>query len=553
MPIKEVIKEKFNTGTIKPEHIITSVSEYKSVSFDVFDTLLKRNVQKPTDVFRVLEHSNPSLEGFAEARIKAEEKARKKSTYEEVTLDEIYVELRNDGFLAAVSPADELNAEAELLTVNQPIKEVYDYFLSSGKDIYIISDSYLPRDFICSILERLGYTDYKKLYVSSEWRKTKSIGSLYGLVLSENNINPSDLIHIGDSIKSDYVVPKKKGISAIHIPSNITGRTGYKHEAESLQMACMKAFIDNTISSDGDSYYHFGYECFGPFLWGFSHWLIKNCEEQNINRIFFFSRDGWIMKRAFDFVNKDASLMSVYLEVSRRSLRIPTLWMDLEFDSVIKMIGAKLIPLVSIFDGVGLDINYYGELIKKYGFDKETVFDRKDALNNTNLRALFEELKPDIISVSKREYETLKGYIEQNNLSGKFAIVDIGWSGSMQRYLVQTLGKIGINCDIYGYYTGVAAFYTRNTDAAPDMKMKGYLFDFMNDKNSHDVRSCFVGLFESIFLERGGSVKNYAYAAEQPGGVLVMPCVMITSTLLVASHPQKCYAYSGYRKLRLSS
>lgn len=44
------------------------------------------------------------------------------------------------------------------------------------------------------------------------------------------------------------------------------------------------------------------------------------------------------------------------------------------------------------------------------------------------------------------------------------------------------------------------------------MKMKGYLFDFMNDKNAHDVRSCFVGLFESIFLERGGSVKNYAIA-----------------------------------------
>ena len=48
MPIKEVIKEKFNTGTIKPEKIDDSIKSYKYVSFDIFDTLLKRNVQKPT-------------------------------------------------------------------------------------------------------------------------------------------------------------------------------------------------------------------------------------------------------------------------------------------------------------------------------------------------------------------------------------------------------------------------------------------------------------------------------------------------------------------------
>ena len=48
MPIKEVIKEKFNTGTIKPEKIDDSIKRYKYVSIDIFDTLLKRNVQKPT-------------------------------------------------------------------------------------------------------------------------------------------------------------------------------------------------------------------------------------------------------------------------------------------------------------------------------------------------------------------------------------------------------------------------------------------------------------------------------------------------------------------------
>ena len=43
------------------------------------------------------------------------------------------------------------------------------------------------------------------------------------------------------------------------------------------------------------------------------------------------------------------------------------------------------------------------------------------------------------------------------------------------------------------------------------LKMKGYLFDFMNDATAIDERSSFVGLFESLFLEQDGSVKNYKY------------------------------------------
>lgn len=508
MPIKDQIKHRINSGEIDATTLIDQVKDYKIVSFDIFDTLLKRNVGRPSDVFSVMEYANSDLMGFKNARIFAEQEARKESQYEEVTLNEIYCKIRETGFKGKVLPEDELQAENSVLTVNKPLKEVFDYCVSSGKDVYIISDIYLPYDFIKKILGTRGYRGYKKMYISSVSRKTKKTGALYDIVLTENSIAPSDLVHIGDSIESDYMVPRKRGIKAVHIPTHVTGMTIYKHKKDSLESACLAALISNSIEK-GDEYYHFGYECFGPFLWGFSRWLINNCHDKGIKHVFFFSRDGWILKRAFDIVNKDTTLISSYLEVSRRSLRVPTLWMDCEFDSVLKMVGAKLIPIVAIFDGVGLDINDYLELLQRYGLNKESIFDRRNVTANENLRAMYEELKPDIVTVSKIEYENLKGYIEQNHLRGKFAIVDIGWSGSMQRYLLQTLNKMGIECDIYGYYTGIASFYKRNIDVVPDMKMNGYLFDFMNDKNAHDIRSCFVGLFETIFLERDGSVKNY--------------------------------------------
>ena len=51
-----IIKDFLNSG--KPadiEKIKSKVENYEIVSFDIFDTLLKRNVKKPTDVFKYVE------------------------------------------------------------------------------------------------------------------------------------------------------------------------------------------------------------------------------------------------------------------------------------------------------------------------------------------------------------------------------------------------------------------------------------------------------------------------------------------------------------------
>ena len=259
-----------------------------------------------------------------------------------------------------------------------------------------------------------------------------------------------------------------------------------------------------------DSYYKFGYEKFGPFLWGYIKWLHSNFKKENIKKVFFFSRDGYIMKKAYDFLYHD-DIKDMYLEVSRRSLRVPVLWLDPSFENYINMISpSKLITIQSIFDGAGLDINNYKELLTKYNFTKESAFDRSEVLNNSQLKKLYNELFPEIIKKSKSEYKLLQLYLNQQDVSGKFAMVDIGWGGSMERYLTQTLNTLHIPHDIYGYYIGVADYYTKNIKEFP-LRMKGYLFDFKNDNKPVDKRSSFVGLFESLFLEQAGSVENYRH------------------------------------------
>ncbi len=244
------------------------------------------------------------------------------------------------------------------------------------------------------------------------------------------------------------------------------------------------------------------------FLWGYSKWLHDSVVNAGIEKVYFFSRDGLIMKSAFDSLYSD--IETYYLEVSRRALRVPVLWMNYEFEYVLDMISpSKLVPIATIFDGVGLNIKDYHELIKKYGFELTTCFDRSGLLNNNQLMEMYKQLGSDIERVSKHEYELLVKYIKQNDLKGEFAIVDIGWSGGMQRYLCETLDALGIEHEVKGFYIGVADYYKRNKIVVPSLDLNGYLFDFSHDVKAVDRRSPFVGLFETLFLEQAGSVKNY--------------------------------------------
>lgn len=501
MKIFQCVKEKLNTGnSIDIVKIISQIKDYDIISFDIFDTLLKRNVEKPIDVFSYIEKKY-NIKGFCTDRIQAEKLARKKKKYAEITLENIYNEMKLN-FIK-----EELETESELLTVNNDFFPIFKECVKS-KIVIIVSDIYLPESFLKNVLEREGIVGYKEIYLSSTIGKTKSSGELFDYVRNKCG-KEKRIIHIGDSFKSDYVMPRKKGIEAIHISTNIA-KGCFRLKENGVEESILNAFINNTCPVNNNEYYRFGYEKFGMFLWGYSKWLHESIEKNEIEDVYFFSRDGLIMKNAFDSLFCD--VRTHYLEVSRRSLRVPILWMNYSFEYLINMISpSKHISLMTIFDGAGLDINNYSELIKKYGFELTTFFDRKKILDNRHLIALYRELYPDIEKVSKNEYELLKRYIQQNQLSGNFAIVDIGWSGGMQRYLLETLSKLGIESKIKGYYIGVANYYKRNIEVLPDLDLNGYLFDFLHDNEAVDKRSAFVGLFETLFLEQDGSVKNYKY------------------------------------------
>lgn len=491
------------------ENLMQEIEKYPIISFDIFDTLLKRNVKNPEDVFKIMEYKI-GYEGFANKRIEAEKRARCTVNKEEVTLEDIYSYFDKDNKKNLMQL--EIDTEKSLLTVNPVLKDIYKICKDKNKIIYIISDMYIPKNYIEEILKKCGIDNYKNLYISCEEEKTKRTGSLFAEFLRREKINPKQVLHIGDSYKSDYINPRQYGMSSYLIFNSCPNKLRkYLHirKKQNLEIEYLDFFINNHSYTD-DYYYKFGFSAFGPFLYGYVRWLHNNFIDNKIDKVFFLARDGMIMQKAYQLCFGKQCIENSYLEVSRRSLRVPVLWMDTRFETLLGMLSpSEMISIKSIFDGVGLEIENYNDLIEKYNFSENTVFFRNSILNNKELLSLYDELIPDILSNSKHEYNLLIQYLDENSVKGKFAIVDIGWSGGMQRYLDQTLEKLEISHEIFGYYTGIANYYKRNKDVVKNLQLNGYLFDFSHNKYDRDLRSGFVGLFELLFLEQNGSVKKY--------------------------------------------
>lgn len=201
------------------KRLIRKIKRYKVISFDVFDTLIERSVTIPSELFAIV--GNVVLgsdNGFTNCRIQAEKKARSLSESGEVTLAEIYEQMRcvygdNTEVLMNEEIAQELNSCVPKASMIDVYKEATD----AGKRVYIISDMYLPSSVIEQMINKCGISGYSKIYVSNEYRCNKITGKLYEKVLLENNIERKDMLHIGDSIKADLIGARKSRIDSFLI------------------------------------------------------------------------------------------------------------------------------------------------------------------------------------------------------------------------------------------------------------------------------------------------------------------------------------------------
>mgnify|MGYP002561052627 CR=1 FL=1 len=487
------------------QKIKKTIDSKNIISFDIFDTLIRRMIKNPHDIFDLIERKYNSLNvgnkisDFKRNRILSEKECRNKSTNEEITIDEIYSNLEKvyDKKQANILKELEKNIEIDFCKGNIKIKEIYNYCVEKNKRIIITSDMYLDENTIKTILRNNKF-NYEKLYLSSTVMKTKSSGSIYDYICKDLEINKNEIVHIGDNKKSDFISARKKGLKSILWinEDNINNKLN-----NNLSENILNCYLNNKDYSKENLFYNVGYNSFGPLLLCFSKWLYSELEENNIKKVYFLARDGYIMKKAFDVINIDKE--SNYFYASRRSIIVPSLK---EYSSYKEMFSSmhignrtkikillKKVGLDDIIDNINFKEKYNIDINEEIGFD--------EVYKNQKYIKLFNDLYSQIIENSKEEYNSFISYKDKNKFSGKLAIVDIGWFGNMQH----AMEKFGLDVDIYGYYMGVEP----RKNYQKIQRMKGFIFETNKNYEYFLYEHNFNSIFEMLFLGQHGSVKRF--------------------------------------------
>ena len=373
------------------------IPKSKYVSFDVFDTLIKRSVARPVDLFLLMEDHlgkvHPGVPAdFAKKRREAELQANRK-TGRQVELRRIYDELRGEyGLYTDEMMAMEVQLELSGCQPNLQCVELLDRCAAAGKTVILISDMYLPSAVISEMLEKSGVRGYQKLYVSCELGAQKSDGSLFRVVLDDLKIDRRDLTHVGDNRRGDYLVPLSMGIRAVWL------RNGQKRVCkvpktvkpeDELVYRTLKACIRN-CSQGMNEYEKQGCEIFGPLLFGFTQWLAARLREDGITDVYFLARDGYMLMRAFAELGL-SGIDTHYLYCSRRSYQVPMMWMHPDFEDVTRPFRyAKSLTLRSLLSRVGLEPDEYIEKANSFGLQMDRIYGKETIYTSDEIRAFYD-------------------------------------------------------------------------------------------------------------------------------------------------------------------
>ena len=305
----------------------SEISKAKIISFDIFDTLLLRSFLEPKDVFLALEKAENCPE-FFKYRSEAEPKAWEKlvsSTKDDVTLDEIYDQMPSH---MQHMKEKEIAFESEHLFLNPEMYDVFEYALSQGKQVIICSDMYLPSESLKHLLAKRLNSNQFKLYVSADYGKRKHTGRLFEHVISDLQVKPSDILHIGDNMQSDVIIPKSKGINAVHYqkPSDVLLKDhhikSFLDQNNTLEsrtfLACMNILYQHANPQIEDDYWkRFAFLYGGPLVYTYTQFIKEQAQSDNITDICFVARDGYILKQLFDLINDNANIKSHYMYAPR--------------------------------------------------------------------------------------------------------------------------------------------------------------------------------------------------------------------------------------------
>jgi len=487
------------------------LQDYDIISFDVFDTLLLRPFSEPTDIFFFLGEKLGIMD-FKRIRIQQEFLARKEHEKKygdnEVTFAEIWERMEREvGVPANEGMRAEMDAEEYFCFANPFMLELFNALKEMGKTIIAVSDMYLPSDFVGRLLEKNGFTGIEKIYMSCEYGKSKSVGDLYGVV-KDTYAKALRLVHIGDNEYSDVKKAKEAGLSAYIYPNvNAAGKLARAYDMSPLIGGAYRGVVNARLYTGLKKYppeYEYGYIYGGILVLGYCSFIREYCRTHGVDKILFLSRDGDIIKQAYDFLYPGENTEYMYIS---RSVVTKLMRKRNRYDFLLRFADKLINQGLSITDVLGkMSLESLTKL-----FGEKCGIRAQDALTDKNL----DVFKAMLIKNYKLVDKALAGFDEAAKayytscLAGvkKAAVIDIGWAGSAAVSLsVLAKNDWGLDTEIIGLVAGTNTLHNSEPDAAEEFLQSGRLVPYVFSQSlnrdimkKHDPNKGYNVFWELLF------------------------------------------------------
>lgn len=436
------------------------IDEAEVVSFDIFDTLLCRCVMRPADIFVHMDHQlGRERYIFSKERTKAESELTQNSNYNIYDIYEKFKENTGESDEKVNSLLQlEIDTEKKFIRRRERMCEILRQTADKGKKVYLISDMYFSADILKEILSGIDITEYDGLYVSTDWKSSKT-ENLFAAVRQDAELFDKKWLHIGDNFFSDICAPQRIGIKTFQVYSTteMLEQSIYSNILEynrSIEENIVIAYFASIAFNNPFS----GFSENGrlqineaqvmtlliiaPVLMKYVIWLVKGVRQNNSDLIIFPSRDGFIIKHIYDELCSEYPEWklpeSIYLYTSRRAALIAAAENERDIDRIIKLPAS----------------GSFSERIKK----------RFDIGLSNEYEEIPQSLKAELLRICSREREAYKNYLKGVDFfeREKIAFIDFVAMGTVQDALQRITDK-----EIYGYY-----FLRRSPDSLYTVNLK---------------------------------------------------------------------------------
>ena len=211
-----------------PEQLFSELRNFEVISFDVFDTVLRREFTEPDYAKFVLgKHLTeqgivPNPESFIKHRNDAEYQLRKDNGFVgDVDIVAVYERLAEvlvcDIEQASVFMEMEFNIDLEFVSAKDEMVTLVQQLSDLGRTIWFITDTYYTQNQVEILLRKIGIAVPYKLFVSSQLNMRKDSGTMWSFIREKIVGEKVSHIHVGDNVRADAQICGDFGLANMHI------------------------------------------------------------------------------------------------------------------------------------------------------------------------------------------------------------------------------------------------------------------------------------------------------------------------------------------------